>query len=45
MPGKKLEEKFAKVILAKKTFPKVAKVLSKFEKPEKGNTKKSVEIV
>ena len=32
MPGKKLNEKFAKVILAKKFFfPKFAKVFSKFE--------------
>ena len=33
LPGKKLEEKFAKVIFAKKkTIPKLAKVFSKFEK-------------
>ena len=33
MPSKKVEEKFAKVIFAKKKpFPKIVKVFSKFEK-------------
>ena len=34
VPGKKLEEKFTKVIFAKKNFSKIAKVFSKFEKPK-----------
>ena len=32
LPGKKLEEKFAKVIFAKKNIRKLAKVFSNFEK-------------
>ena len=34
LPGKKINEKFAKVIFAKKNFSKIAKVFSKFEKPK-----------